>query len=153
MPAVSKSWQTVSSAGGDKAFGSLSAIVPDGKFNPSEKTTVEPYVFVNCYLKHPSVDMKCGPSWQTGTSAWALRCYYEGILGIRRTYDGLKICPCPPSEWKNFTAERSYRNSRLHFTYQKSEGESKLLIDGKAHSGKIVPPFSDGKDHFITVLF
>ena len=138
---------------GDKAFGSLSAIVPDGKFNPSEKTTVEPYVFVNCYLKHPSVDMKCGPSWQTGTSAWALRCYYEGILGIRRTYDGLKICPCPPSEWKNFTAERSYRNSRLHFTYQKSEGESKLLIDGKAHSGKIVPPFSDGKDHFITVLF
>lgn len=37
----------------EEAYASLGAIVPDGPRNPSEKTTVEPYVFVNCYLKHP----------------------------------------------------------------------------------------------------
>ena len=69
---------------GDNAVNALKKIAPDGKFNPSSVTTTEPYVFTNCYLKHPSVDMQVGFSWQTGTSAWGLMCYYEGILGLQR---------------------------------------------------------------------
>ncbi|MBQ7348031.1 MAG: hypothetical protein IJW55_10265 [Clostridia bacterium] len=38
----------------------LLKIFPDGKSNPSDVTTTEPYVFTNCYLKHPNCDMRVG---------------------------------------------------------------------------------------------
>ena len=138
----------------EEAYASLGAIVPDGPRNPSEKTTVEPYVFVNCYLKHPAADMKCGPSWQTGTSAWGLRCYYEGMLGIRREYAGLRISPCLPSAWEEAYAERDYRGSRLRIFYKNLRlGGVRIRIDGAWAAGQLVPPFADGGEHIIEVEF
>lgn len=138
----------------EEAYASLAAIVPDGPYNPSERTTVEPYVFVNCYLKHPAVDMKCGPSWQTGTSAWGLRCYYEGILGIRREYGGLRILPCLPVAWENVYAERDYRGSRLRIFYKNlHRGSVRIFVDGVLIDGQLVRPFSDGGEHTISVEY
>ena len=137
----------------EEAFASLSAIVPDGAHNPSSRTTVEPYVFVNCYLKHPAVDMRCSASWQTGTSAWGLRCYYEGLLGIRREYGGLRIVPCLPAAWKEAYAERDYRGSRLCFFYRKGNGNGvRVYVDGKAVRGQLVPP-QEGGTHTVEVEF
>ncbi len=31
--------------------------------------------------------------------AWCMMGVYEGILGIKRDYDGLRIDPCLPKEW------------------------------------------------------
>ena len=138
----------------EEAYASLAAIVPDGPYNPSERTTVEPYVFVNCYLKHPAVDMKCGPSWQTGTSALGLRCYYEGILGIRREYGGLRILPCLPAAWENVYAERDYRGSRLRIFYKNlHRGSVRIFVDGVLIDGQLVRPFSDGGEHTISVEY
>ena len=138
----------------EEAYASLGAIVPDGRYNPSERTTVEPYVFVNCYLKHPAVDMKCGPSWQTGTSAWGLRCYYEGMLGIRREYDGLRISPCLPAAWEEAYAERDHRGSRLRIFYKNRRlGSVRVYVDGVLAKGQLVPPFADGGEHTVLVEY
>jgi cellobiose phosphorylase len=137
---------------GEEGYRTLSTVIPDGEYNPSSRTTVEPYVFVNCYLKHPSADMLCGPSWQTGTSAWGLRCYYEGLLGIRRAYDGLKIAPALPKEWPGVEAWRDYRGNRLHFIYKRGTPAA-LLVDGKKLEGNTLPPFQDHLEHTITVIF
>ena len=139
---------------GEQAYKSLCSVMPDGDFNPSEKTTVEPYVFVNCYLKHPSVDMICGPSWQTGTSAWGLRCYYEGILGIRRTYRGILLSPCLPASWKKVTAERTFRGAKLKFVFENAgRGKAEIYVDGNKTQSNLLAPFDDGKTHTITYIY
>ena len=135
---------------GDNAANALKKIAPDGKFNPSSVTTTEPYVFTNCYLKHPSVDMQVGFSWQTGTSAWGLMCYYEGILGLQRGYDGLHINPALPSGWKTCEAERNYRGNRLHIKFVNKGGKNvRLKIDGKRIDGNVVPLFEDNDEHTV----
>lgn len=137
---------------GENAVATLKKIAPDGEANPSEVTTAEPYVFTNCYLKHPSVDMQVGFSWQTGTSAWALKCYYEGILGLQRGYDGLHILPSLPKSWKRLTAVRCYRGNRLNISYENAGGLNvALTVDGKAIEGNVVPLFDDDKPHDISV--
>lgn len=138
---------------GEKAVGALLKIAPDGKRNPSEKTTAEPYVFTNCYLKHESVDMQVGFSWQTGTSAWGLMCYYEGILGMQRGYDGLHIRPALPNGWKTAEAWRRYRGDSLHIRYLNLGGKDIVLeADGIRMEGNVIPVFGDGREHEIIVI-
>ena len=138
---------------GEQAVNTLKKIAPDGEFNPSSKTTTEPYVFTNCYLKHPSVDMQVGFSWQTGSSAWGLMCYYEGILGLQRGYDGLHIAPALPRSWRSLSAERTYRGNKLFIKYVNRGGDRiSLIIDGKKKRGNVVPLFEDNRAHFVTVI-
>ena len=136
---------------GENAVNTLKKVMPDGSHNPSSVTTAEPYVFTNCYLTHPSVDMKVGFSWQTGTSAWGLMCVYEGIFGIRREYDGLTIAPCFPREWKRAEAWRNWRGARLHITYTRGK-KAGVLVDGQPIAGDKILPFADGKTHEIAVV-
>lgn len=132
---------------GDRALKTFLSVIPDGSHNPSAVTTTEPYVFTNCYLQHPSVRMQVGFSWQTGTSAWALRCYYEGILGLIRTYDGLRIRPCLPREWNRVTAMRRYRGAELHFCFERrGHAQPRIFVDGKPLSGDVLPPLSGRHD-------
>lgn len=138
----------------EHALKTLLSVIPGGEFNDCYKTTTEPYVFTNCYLKHPSVDMQVGFSWQTGTSGWGLRCYYEGILGIKRTYGGLEISPCIPRSWNKVTADRLYRGSVLHFSFERTGGGSvEIYADGKKLDGHLIRPFNDRKEHFIKVCY
>ncbi len=138
----------------EHALKTLLSVIPGGEFNDCYKTTTEPYVFTNCYLKHPSVDMQVGFSWQTGTSGWGLRCYYEGILGIKRTYGGLEISPCIPRGWNKVTADRLYRGSVLHFSFERTGGGSvEIYADGKKLDGSLIRPFNDRKEHFIKVCY
>lgn len=136
----------------ENALNTLLKIIPDGQHNPSSITKTEPYVFTNCYLKHPSVDMQVGFSWQTGTSAWGLRCYYEGILGLIRTYEGLMVDPCLPKAWKTVKATRKYRDHLLDITYQNENADKvTIFVDGKEISGQVIPQFTDQKTHHILV--
>ena len=137
---------------GNEAAETLKKIVPDGKYNPSSVTTTEPYVFTNCYLTHPSVEMQVGFSWQTGTSAWGLMCYYEGILGLKRGYDGLYLAPALPKAWKKAEAWRTFRGNRLHFIYKNHGGKKIVLrVDGKKVKGNRVPLFKDNAEHTVEV--
>ena len=137
---------------GKNAVETFLKILPDGKNNPSEKTTAEPYVFTNCYLKHPSVDMVVGFSWQTGTSAWGIMCLYEGILGLKRDFDGLTVQPAFPPEWKHVEAERTFRGNKLYITYENcGKGEVSLVVDGQEIEGNKIPAFNDVKEHQILV--
>lgn len=137
---------------GDRAVASLLKILPDGKRNPSEVTKIEPYVFTNCYLKHPSCDMYGGTQWKTGTSAWGVMCVYEGVLGLRRHYDGLHVCPAFPKHWDTVRATRSFRGNKLNFLYVNKGGSKvSLKVDGAPIEGCVIPAFADGEAHDIEV--
>ena len=136
-----------------EAFSSLLKMLPNAtRYNQSEDTTADPQVFTNCYLMHKAFFNKVAYSWQTGSSAWGLRAFYEGILGIQRSYQGLLIDPCLPDEWKHVTARRKFRDAAYEIEYHNSGGSKvKLTVDGAGIEGNVVPPFADGKVHKVTV--
>jgi cellobiose phosphorylase len=62
----------------------------------------------------------------------------EGILGIRPDFNGLKLSPSVPKEWKSFTMKKSFRGKKLNITVENPEGKesgfTKLYVNGKEFS-------------------
>ena len=140
-----------------KAVETLKKIMPDSGKNPSARSGAEPYVFTNCYSTNPGYYGKSYQSWTTGTSAWCMMGLYEGIMGIRHDYDGLRIEPCFPAEWEYAEAARHFRGADYHVVFRNSEhlenAVAAITVDGSPVSGNILPDFRDGKRHEVEVLF
>lgn len=141
---------------GDKALRTLKKIMPDSEKNPSLQSGAEPYVFTNCYGTHPDYYGKSYQSWTTGTSAWAMMGLYEGILGIKRDYKGLRIAPCFPSDWECAEVTRQFRGAQYHVVVRNPKGVQggipEITADGVRIAGNLLPDFQDGKTHEIEVL-
>ena len=141
----------------DRALSTLKKIMPDSEWNPASQSGAEPYVFTNCYATHPKYYGKSYQSWTTGTSAWCMKGLYEGLLGIKRDYEGLRLEPCFPSAWESAEATRRFRGAEYHFVYRNPQrlenGRARLTVDGKPLSGTLLPNFSDGKRHEVEVFF
>ena len=141
---------------GDKALGTLKKIMPDSEKNPSLQSGAEPYVFTNCYGTHPDYYGKSYQSWTTGTSAWAMMGLYEGILGVKRDYRGLRIAPCFPADWDTAEMTRQFRGARYHVVIHNPAhiqgGIPEITADGLRIDGNLLPDFRDGKLHEIKVL-
>jgi cellobiose phosphorylase len=135
---------------GDDALRTMKKIMPDSPYNPSAQSGAEPYVFTNCFSTHPKYYGRSYQSWTTGTSAWSLRCLYEGILGVKRDFDGLRIEPAFPSEWNRAELRRRFRSADYRIVYRRT-GEGGILADGKPVTGTLLPDFRDGKTHLIEV--
>ena len=79
-------------------------------------------------------------------------CLYEGILGLKRDFDGLTVTPAFPADWKHVEAERTFRGNKLYITYENvGNGEVSLVVDGKEVKGNKIPLFADDKAHQILV--
>ena len=140
---------------GSEAVRTLKKIMPDSEKNPSLRSGAEPYVFTNCYAAHPKYYGKSYQSWTTGTSAWALRCVYEGIMGVKRDYDGLVIAPCFPADWEEASVMRQFRGADYHITIRNPRhlegGCARVEVDGQQIPGNRLPDFGDGKVHEVFV--
>lgn len=141
---------------GKDALRTLKKIMPDSVQNPSINSGAEPYVFTNCYATHPKYYGKSYWSWTTGTSAWAMRGLYEGMMGVHRDYDGLKITPCFPPEWDQAEMTREFRGATYHIVLENprylSEGTWNITVDRKSLKGCIVPDFQDGQVHEVKAV-
>ena len=140
---------------GSKAVETLKKIMPDSDKNPSMQSGAEPYVFTNCYSTNPGYYGKSYQSWTTGTSVWCLMGIYEGIMGVKRDYEGLKIVPCFPAEWENAEMTRHFRGADYHIVIQNPQhvknGKGSLFVDGKPCLESVLPDFRDGKMHEVEV--
>lgn len=140
----------------ENALRTLKKIMPDSVENPVSQSGAEPYVFTNCYSTHPKYYGRSYQSWTTGTSAWALRGFYEGILGVKADYDGLRLSPCFPAEWDSAEMTRSFRRAEYHLVILNpdhlSEGVPSIIVDGTTITGNLIPDFRDGKRHEITAI-
>jgi len=136
---------------------SLMKLIPDSCDNPSARSGAEPYVFTNCYATHPKYYGKSYQSWTTGTSAWALISLFEGILGLRRGYEGLHVEPCFPAVWEQAEVTRVFRGSKYRIIYRNPNrieaGRAQVSIDGISLTGTILPLFNDADEHLVEVRF
>lgn len=141
----------------DKALETLKKIMPDSKWNPSEQSGAEPYVFTNCYSTNQKYYGKSYQSWTTGTSAWCMMGLYEGILGVKRDYDGLCIKPCFPSVWDRAEMTRRFRDADYHMVYKNPDHQENgipvIYVDGERLNGNILPDFRDSRQHEIEIHF
>jgi cellobiose phosphorylase len=71
----------------------------------------------------------------------------QWILGIRPTFEGLKIAPVFPSSWPGFTAVRAFRGVTFRITVERA-GPGKtagIMVDGRPIDGDTVPLPRDGR--------
>ena len=88
--------------------------------------------------------------------AWNYVAISQAILGIQPDYDGLRIDPCIPPSWKEYTIEREFRGTVYRIRVTNPEGISKgavrILVDGKEIEGNRLPLFTDGRMHRVEVV-
>ena len=87
---------------------------------------VEPYVY--CQMVAGKEAAKPGEgknSWLTGTAAWNWLVISQHILGIRPTYNGLMVNPCIPSNLKEYTVTRKWREAEYVISVKNPNGKNR----------------------------
>jgi cellobiose phosphorylase len=137
-------WSIVAAAmlgHGDEAYKYYRQILPLARTD-SDVYKVEPYTYPQniCGPTHPSFGLGRN-AWLTGTASWTFVAATQWILGIRPTYEGLRVAPVMPAAWAGFKAHREFRGTAYEIVV-KREGSGNavsLIVDGKPVAGDVVP--------------
>ncbi len=137
---------------GDGALDYYLRINPSAREDLSEIHRGEPYVYAQMIAgKDAATPGEAKNTWLTGTAAWNLVAISQWILGIRPEHGGLRIDPCVPAEWGDFTATRHFRGATYRIAIRKQPGTSgrvaRLRVDGRSMEGSLAPlPVSPGAE-------
>ncbi|MGE5316215.1 MAG: GH36-type glycosyl hydrolase domain-containing protein [Acidobacteriota bacterium] len=129
---------------GDRAWEVYKRMLPPNVGADSDVYTTEPYVYSE-YVTSPDHETfgQASHSWLTGSAVWMYRNATDWLVGLRPTYEGLLVDPCVPSEWKEFSAVRSFRGAVYAVTFENPDGVNKgvkeLWVDGTQIEGRILP--------------
>lgn len=142
---------------GNRAWEYFRKICPAYLEEISELHKVEPYVY--CQMVAGKDAFKPGEgknSWLTGTASWNFYAITQYILGIQPDYDGLRIDPCIPNEWKEYTITRQFRGASYIIQISNPKGINKgvksMEVDGKIIDGNIIPLFNTGTHQVKIIL-
>ncbi len=120
-------------------------VSPASRGQDADRYFAEPYVMPG-NVDGPLSDKpgRAGWTWYTGSAAWLNRVCLEWVLGIRPTWEGLRIDPCPPKELGEVRITRAYRGVQVHVEFNAAEflPESKptLTVDGKVFGSAVLDP-------------
>ena len=132
------------------------------RINPSQREALselhrcEPYAYAQT-IAGPDAPLhgEAKNSWLTGTAAWNFVAITQWILGIRPEHDGLRIDPCIPSGWREFTATRRFRGESLEIRVHNSDGHNhgvrRMTVDGDDVAGNLIQPRRGGGTRHVEV--
>ena len=134
---------------GNRAMDLYRKIAPAYVEHISEIHKTEPYVFSQMVSgKDAPVQGEAKNAFLTGTAAWTYYCVANSILGIQPEFDGLKVDPCIPSDWKGFSVTRKFRGATYEITVDNPSGVQKgilsVMLDGKPLDGNVLPVLPAG---------
>ena len=134
---------------GDRAFDYWKRVAPAYREEMSELHRMEPYVYAQMIAgKDAFKPGEAKNSWLTGTAAWNWVAISQHILGIQPDYDGLRIDPCIPTDWKQFKVTREFRGATYKITIENPDGANKgvkaMTVNGQAVDGNVVPASDAG---------
>lgn len=126
----------------ERAFEYYKKITPAYIEDISDIHRTEPYVYSQMIAGKDAVrhgEAKNG--WLTGTAAWNFVAASQYLLGVRPELDGLCVQPCLPAEIPEYTVTRKCRGATYVIKVKNSgkANPAKLVVDGKAISGNLVP--------------
>ena len=107
----------------------------------AERYRVEPYVVAADIYSEGSLAGRGGWTWYTGSAGWLYRAAVEGILGIRKEGDRLRIAPVLPSGWDGYRATMKLGPVTLaiEVVVEKGRSSTSVEIDGVAAPDGMVP--------------
>jgi len=141
---------------GDRAFKYFRNYMPAAQNDKAEIRGIEPYVYSQ--YTHSTYSARYGASrvpWLTGAASWAYYAATQYILGIQPDYKGLRIDPCIPATWKEFTAVRRFRNKILNIRVINPRGVQKgvkrITLNGQPLGGNLIPVSKMKKENDVLV--
>lgn len=142
---------------GDRAYEYYNNCNPARMNEHAEIREAEPYV--HCQFTEGKESPYLGRAhvhWLTGTASTVQVAAVEGILGVKPDYDGLRIDPCIPSRWKEFTMEREFRGKWLKIRVDNSKGVQKgvvkIILNGEEIEGNFMPMAKIKEQNEVTVI-
>ncbi|MEE1187092.1 MAG: hypothetical protein UHN02_06940 [Acutalibacteraceae bacterium] len=142
---------------GNKAYETISKILPDSETNPSTHSGCEPYVVTNMYFG-PDNPRKGETlfAWVTGTAGWMFRAITQYMLGFHPDYDSFTLNPCIPGKWEKVSMHRVFRGDNYDITVLNESGAQsevkRITVDGEQIEGNRVKIFGDKKTHKIEIF-
>ncbi|WP_419555818.1 GH36-type glycosyl hydrolase domain-containing protein [Planctellipticum variicoloris] len=116
---------------------------------------VEPYVVAaDVYAVAPHIG-RGGWTWYTGSASWMYRLILESLLGVNLEVDRLRLTPCLPPDWKQFTLHYRFRETLYHITVLQPEPSSAVIrvtLDDVGLESVTIPLVDDHREHQVTVL-
>jgi len=95
-------------------------------------------------------------TWLTGTAACNYVAATQYILGVRPDWDGPRIGPCLPADWKQLRVARRFRGITYEITIANPDGVCNgvrpVTVDGRCIAGNVLPVFGDGEEHRVEVV-
>jgi N,N'-diacetylchitobiose phosphorylase len=141
---------------GDRAYEYYRAAMPAAYNTRAEIRQSEPYVQgQTTYSTYSPRTGNTRTSWLTGAAAWSYFSATQYILGLKPELDGLRIDPCIPSAWSDFSAARRFRDSLMRITVHNPDGVCKgvvkMTVNGKEIPGNLVPVDLPAGEHQVEV--
>ena len=108
---------------GNRAYEYFTECCPATQNDHAEIRVIEPYAHGQFTEATESPFFgRSHTHWLTGTASTVMVGSVEGILGMRPDLNGLLIAPSIPSEWKEFSIEKSFRGKKLSIKVQNPNG-------------------------------
>lgn len=135
----------------DDALDLMQRILPVHPDNCDTRRTSEPYCVGNVYygITHPCHGFNLF-SWFTATPSWMIHCGFEGLLGVKADYDGLRIEPHEMDGWESYAVTKRFRGTEYHIRFRRGDRKG-IYVDGAKQEGNII--ISDKKRCEVTVNF
>jgi len=142
---------------GNRAFEVYRKTCPAYTEEISEIHRTEPYVYCQMVAGKEAKYFGEGKnSWLTGTAAWTFADISQYILGIQPTHQGLRIDPCVPADFGDYTVDRLFRGTAYHIHVTNPDhvekGLKSLTADGVPVAGNILPVDDTKKEVFVEAV-
>ena len=125
---------------------------------PSEGSVAESVFIAGMFVKYgdefAKISKLYGNTELSEKAEKEVKNMYQAILGICPDYEGLRIDPCIPEGFGDFTITRIFRDAVYHIQIQNpsnvQKGVTHLNVEGKEIDGNMIPYEADKKEYFVT---
>ncbi|MEN6371015.1 MAG: hypothetical protein ABFD64_03295 [Armatimonadota bacterium] len=143
---------------GSRAYEIYQKALGGARVLDQERYEAEPYLYPEYMEGADSERPGCGRfTWTEGAASWVWRTCIDWICGVRPDYHGLRIDPCIPSDWREFTVIRPFRDAVYKIHVENPDGVEKgvreITVDGKKmNPHNAIRDFRDHKVHEVWVV-
>lgn len=103
----------------------------------ARKYKVEPYVVSADIYGQKNLAGRGGWTWYTGSASWMYEAGIKYLLGLRIENQKLKLEPCIPSHWKEYSIRYQYGASIYHIHVSNPEGKEKGVTKFKVNEQEV----------------
>ena len=144
---------------GDKAgeyFRMINPIEHARTKEAANKYKVEPYVLPGDVYSAGNLAGRGGWTWYTGSSSWLYKAGIEYILGLKIERGILRIEPCIPTDWKEYSIKYRYKDTIYNISVKnpngKNSGCDKFIVNGVEIEEKELRLVDDKRGYSVEVI-